>query len=308
MGAAVDRDEDRPASVVWILLIGLSTFSFSPILVRFAQDAPGMTIAVWRTVFAAAMLAAPALHRVRGEMRAFTRRDLSMIVVGGVFLGLHFVLWIESLYHTSVASTSVLVTTSPIFLAILGYIFLKERLSRREYVAIAMAVAGAALIGIGDLKGGTGPRPLLGNTLALTSALLVSVYLLVGRVVRRKTSWLAYVFPLYAMAAITILVVALALGTPLFGFSAGVYALCAAMAIGPQIIGHGSFNYAVRYVPAAILGLLSLVEPIGASILAYVLFGEVPTAAAVIGMLVVLIAIAFAVLRRGRSAAEIHTD
>lgn len=309
MAARLDQaDVERPSTVFWVLLLGLSTFSFSPILVRFAQDAPGMTIAVWRTLIAAAALAPFAFFRVREEMHAFTRRDVGMILFGGVFLGTHFVFWIESLYHTSVASASVLVTTSPIFLAVLGYVFLKERLSRREVLAIVLAVMGAALIGIGDLGGGIGPRPLIGNALAIASALLVSVYLLVGRVVRRKTSWLAYVFPLYSVSAATILVGAVVMGTPLFGYPPEFYALCAAMAIGPQIIGHGSFNYAVRYVSAAILGLLSLVEPVGASLLAYLLFDEMPTIPAVVGMLVVLSAISFAVIRRGRGATEIHTD
>ena len=308
MAVEVDQQEGRPAAVFWALLIGLSTFSFSPILVRFAQDAPGMTIAVWRTVIATVALAPFALLRARKEMHAFNRRDYVMIGGGGIFLGLHFSTWIESLYHTSVASASVLVTTSPIFLAVLGYLFLKERLSPQVNLAIVLAVVGAALIGFGDLADAGGSDPLFGNSLALGSALLFSVYILVGRVARRKTSWIAYVFPLYTMTALTILVIALVLDTPLFGFSPGFYALCAAMAIGPQIIGHGSFNYAVRYVPAAMLGLLSLIEPIGASILAYILFDEIPTVLAIGGMFIVLSAISFAVLYRRRRAVDVHTD
>lgn len=301
-----DRDR-RPASVYWVLLVGLSSFSLSPILVRLAGEAPGMTIAVWRTVIAASVLAPVALHRARGEMRAFDRRDLLMIAVAGILLGLHFVGWIESLYHTTVASASVLVTTSPIFLAILGYVFLGERLSKQVTAAILLAVAGAALIGLGDLSGAAqaARAPLLGNSLALTASLLFSVYLIFGRVVRRKTSWLAYVFPLYTVAAITILALAVVLDTPILGFSPTFYALCAAMALGPQVLGHGSFNYAIRYVPAAILGLLSLVEPVGASILAYLLFGELPGRLAAAGMLVVLVAISFSILYRRRHRAAV---
>ena len=298
--AGHNDDAGRPAAVYWALFIGLSTFSLSPILVRLASDAPGMTIAVWRTLIAAAVLAPFAAFKIRDEVRAFTRRDYMLIVAGGVLLGLHFVAWIESLYHTTVASASVLVTTSPIFLAVLGYAFLGERLSRQVNIAIVLAVVGAALIGFGDASGGEGDDPLLGNALALTASLVFSFYILVGRVVRRKTSWLAYVFPLYFVAAATIFVIALILRTPLLGFSMPFYALCAAMAIGPQILGHGSFNYAVRYVTAAMLGLLSLIEPIGASILAYILFDEVPAALALVGMLVVLGSISFAVLYRKR--------
>lgn len=308
MALEVDQKAERPAAVFWALFVGLSTFSLSPILVRFASDAPGMTIAVWRTVIAALSLVPFALFRIRDEVRAFERRDYGLILVGGVLLGLHFATWIESLYHTSVASASVLVTTSPIFLAVLGYVFLKERLSRRVNAAIVMAVGGAALIGLGDLSAEVGSAPLFGNALALTASLVFSVYILVGRVVRQKTSWLAYVFPLYTVTAATILVIALVLGTPLFGFSPSFYALCAAMAIGPQILGHGSFNYAVRYIPAAMLGLLSLIEPIGASILAYLLFDEVPSGIAILGMIIVLGAISFAILYRRRRPIEVHTD
>lgn len=308
MTTHVDPKEGRPAAVYWALFIGLSTFSLSPILVRFASEAPGMAIAVWRTAIATITLAPFAAFRIRDEVSRFTRRDYVLIGTAGVLLGLHFAAWIESLYHTSVASASVLVTTSPIFLAVLGYIFLNERLSKQVNIAIVLAVGGAALIGVGDLSGTAGDAPLLGNSLALTASLVFSVYILVGRVVRRKTSWLAYVFPLYLVAALTILVIAIAIGTPLLGYSLPFYALCAAMAIGPQILGHGSFNYAVKYVPAAMLGLLSLIEPIGASILAFLLFDEVPSPVAIFGMLIVLSAISFAVLYRRRRAVEVHTD
>lgn len=303
------HDERRPASVYWVLFFGLSSFSLSPILVRLAGEAPGMTIAVWRTLIATAALAPFGFARAVQEVREFERRDIWLIAVAGILLGLHFAAWIESLYHTTVASASVLVTTSPIFLAILGYVFLGERLSRQVNTAIVLAVVGAAMIGLGDLSGqdGTADAPLLGNGLALGASLVFSVYLLVGRVVRQKTSWLAYVFPLYAVAAATILVIALLLDTPLLGFSPTFYLLCAAMALGPQILGHGAFNYAVRYVPAAMLGLLSLVEPVGASLLAYVLFDELPGLVATAGMLVVLVAISFAILyrRRARAAAPV---
>lgn len=231
-----------------------------------------------------------------------------LIGAAGVFLGVHFTAWIESLYLTSVASSSVLVSTSPIFLAILGYVFLREQLSLRVTVAILLAVGGAALIALGDASGGGGDAPVLGNALAVSAALFVSLYLIVGRIVRRKTSWLAYVFPLYAVTAGTVLLLAVVSAAPLRGFSARFYLLCAAMAVGPQILGHGSFNYAVRYVPASILGLLSLVEPIGASILAYFLFDELPGTLAMIGISVVLGAMALAAVRRPAGRTVGHTD
>lgn len=292
----------RPAFVYVAIVFGVVSFAFSPILVRWASEAPGVALAVWRTVFAALMLAPVAWRTIRPEVRQFSRRDVGLIVGAGVLLGLHFIAWIESLYFTTVASASVLVTTHPIFLVVLGYWWLNERLSWPTVGAIVASVCGAALIGWGDAQGlGGGSDPLLGNGLALGAALLVSLYLLIGRVVRQQVSWLAYVFPLYAVTALTTLAAAWVQGIPLFGYELYIYGLCALMAIGPQILGHGSFNYALQYFPAALVGMLALLEPVGASALAYVLFGEVPAPIAITGMLIVLAAVAV-VVRVERSA------
>lgn len=296
----------RPARVYWALFFGLASFSFSPILVRLAADAPALAIASWRTMFAAGALLPFAIPILRKEAADLGKRDGLLIVAAGALLGIHFITWIESLYHTTVASASVLVTTSPIFLAVLGYVFLKERLSLPVTGSIVLAVGGAALLSLGDATlSETARAPALGNSLALGSSLLFSIYLLVGRVVRRKTSWLVYVFPLYTVTALTVVGMALAFETPLLGYDPLFFLLCAAMALGPQVIGHGSFNYAIRYFPAAILGLISLVEPVGASIMAYFLFGESPGPISLAGMAIVLISIGFAIVYRSRPRAEV---
>lgn len=286
----------RPASLYIAIGLGVVSFTFSPILVRWASGAPGLTIAVWRTAFAVVLLAPAAWVRIGPAVRAFSWRDTALITGAGVLLGVHFIAWIESLYHTTVASASVLVTTSPIFLVVLGFLVLNERLSWTTVAAIATSVGGAALIGVGDAQGvGVGPNPLWGNSLALAASLFASLYLLIGRVVRQEVDWLAYVFPLYTVAALTTLSVAWWQGVPLWGYEAGFYGLCLLMAIGPQILGHGSFNYALHYLPAALVGMLALLEPVGSSALAFVLFGEVPNGLAIAGMLTVLGAVAVVV-------------
>ena len=294
---------ERPLRVYIALTLGVLSFAFAPILVRLAGDVPGLAIAVWRTVIAAAVLLPPAAT-VYPEIRRFTWRELGLVLAAGVFLGLHFIAWIESLYHTTVASASVFVTSSPVILAVLGYLLLGETLSKTTVGGIVTAVVGAVLIGWADAGTVTlGQGALWGNTLAVTGALLVSLYLLIGRVVRQKVSWLAYLAPLYATAAATALGAAALRGVPLFGYSWTMYALCAGLALGPQLLGHGSFNYALQYVPAAIVGMLALLEPVGASVLAYVLFDEVPPVASVVGMLVVLGGVAVVVWRRNRTGA-----
>lgn len=285
--------------------LGVASFTLAPILVRWADDAPGLTIAVWRTVVAAVVLAPVAWRSAAREIQQLPRRDLLGIGVAGVLLGTHFIAWIESLYHTSVASASVLVTSSPIFVALVGYVFLRERLSAATVGAIVVGVMGAGLIGWADagslaVSGGA----TFGNALALGAAVLVGLYLIIGRVVRQGVSWLAYVAPLYAVTALTTLVFAVVQDTPLLGHGWTVYACAAALALGPQILGHGSFNYALQSMPAAIVGMLALFEPVGASILAYLLFGEVPPLTSVAGMAIVLASVGFVVWTRRRSSGE----
>jgi drug/metabolite transporter (DMT)-like permease len=197
----------------------------------------------------------------------------------------------------------VLVSLSPIFLALLGLFVLKETLGRPTVIAIGLAVGGTILIGAGDLGSAspTAANPILGNSLATIAAFFVSCYLLIGRVMRQKASWLAYVFCLYSVVAVVVLVVALIAETPLLGFEPRIYILCALMALGPQIIGHGSFNYALKFMPAALLALLSLTEPVGESVLAYFLFDEMPSVPGLLGMIIVLLAVIGALLPRRRS-------
>ena len=294
-----------PARIYVVLSLGVLSFTFAPILVRWAGDVPGIAIAVWRTVTAAAVLGpAAALGRVRAEIGDFSPRDVVLVGGAGVFLGLHFIAWIESLSHTTVASASVFVTSSPIMLAALGYVVLGERLGSTTVSAIVVAVLGAALIGWADAGTVTlGKGAVWGNSLALGAAVLVSCYLLIGRVVRQKVSWMAYVVPLYAVAAGTALVAAIVKGVPLTGYSWTFYGLCAGLALGPQVLGHGSFNYALQHVSAAIVGMLALLEPVGASILAYFLFGEVPPLASICGMVIVLVSVGVVIWERNRSGA-----
>lgn len=293
--------EARPAHIYAVLAVGVVSIASSAILVRFADEGPALAIASWRMVFSVLLLLPFAIRTVPRQIRAFTAREHLLVLISGVMLGLHFVAWIESLYLTSVASSTVLVTTSPIFLAIIGFFVLKERLPVRVVAAIAISLTGSVLIAVGDSVAADtmpGADPLLGNMLALSAAMLVSVYLLIGRILRQRLSWLGYVFPLYLVAAITILLIAWARGTPIFGYSTTFYVLCLMMALFPQVLGHGSFNYAVKFVPAVILGILTLAEPVVASIAAYFLFAEVPFWMAMAGMVLVLMGVALAILRR----------
>jgi drug/metabolite transporter (DMT)-like permease len=286
----------RPWYLFLLLAAGVLGFGVSAVLIRLVDDAPVLAVAAWRTLLAALMLAPVALVRARGDLRRLTGRTLAWIGAAGVLFGLHFIAWIAAVYHTSIASATVLVATSPIFLAVLGYAFLQERLSARLVVGIVLAAVGTGIMAWGDATGERADS-LLGNGLALLSALLHSFYLLIGRVQRQHLSWLAYVFPLYTVAALTVLPIAWWAQVPLTGYPPVFFMLCALMALLPQIVGHGAFNYAVKYFPVALLGLAGLLEPVLASTLALLLFGEVPGHLALAGMGLVLLSVVFALRR-----------
>jgi drug/metabolite transporter (DMT)-like permease len=265
-------------------------FASSPLLVRLAMStepgAPALEIAFWRTGWAALLLSLPMLLWRRQEVRRLGRDDLVRIGAAGLFLALHFVLWIEALRHTSVASASVLVSIHPIFLALLGYWWLRERLSRPTIVGILLATVGGMLIGWGDAQIGSEAFPAAswGNALAVSSALCFTGYLLLGRLLRQRLSWLPYVGMLYGATALVVGLWFLLSGPGWEARTWRFYGLCLLMALGPQIIGHGTLNYVVRFISPAVVALLVLGEPLLASWGAYMLWGEVPSPISALGM------------------------
>lgn len=276
-----------PASKSWAyaaLGLGVLVVSSSSILVRYAQGAgvPSLSIAALRLALAALLLTPLALARASGEIRGLSRRDLHLALLAGGLLAAHFATWISSLAYTSVASSTVLVTTNPIWIALASMLIFHERMGKGMVVAIGMALGGSALIFFADGGGGGGgtgegmvqPNPLLGNSLALLGALSVSGYFLIGRALRRRLSLLAFIWLIYTSCAMALIAVALIADAPLRGFSAAGWACLLGLALGPQLLGHSVFNWALKHVSATFIALTILGEPIGASLLALLLFGE----------------------------------
>lgn len=286
-----DHRDATPRLVPIALLVAMGIVGFAPILVRLAGDAPAMSIVAWRTIFSVLLLAPLAARYAGDEIKTLAPRDWLFASVAGIFLGLHFAGWTASLYFTSVASASVLVTSSPLFIVIFGWLFLRERIGIGVVLAVIFGVIGAALIGLGDSGDGEFPQALLGNSLALSAALAITVYFLISRVLRTRLSPLAFLFPVYLVAAVVGILAMLLTGASLVQ-PMRVIGLCFLLALGPQLISHGALNYAIRYVPAAVVGLATLAEPVVATILALLLFGELPTGQALLGMLLVVLSIA----------------
>lgn len=273
------------ATVFGLLAIGLGSISFAPILVRFAPDTSPLVLVAYRTGFAAIMLLPFWLWFRNKQNRGNNSSDRLLIAISGACLGLHFTCWVASVYYTSIASASVLVTVHPIIMILVERLWFKRSFATTTWVGVGLAFCGSLLLGVSDSQMEQSfANPLWGNFLALSAALIFVVYLLIGQQIRQKRSWIDYVFPVYFYAAATCLAIAIIFGKDLFDISTvGLWA-GAGLAFGPQIVGHGSMNYAVKYISPTLISTLILAEPLLASILAFVIFAEVPPVTSIIAM------------------------
>jgi drug/metabolite transporter (DMT)-like permease len=286
------------------LVAAVLAVSWAGPLIRFT-DAPALVVAAWRLLFSTAFIALVLLLRARSHPRPrLDGRVLSLAFVAGLLLAGHFWSWIASLSLTTVSSSVVLVSTQPLFVALLSAAFLGERPGRAEWLGIGLAIAGAAVIGWGDF--GRGRDALAGDALAILGAILVSGYYVIGRRLRPGLDLWWYVGLVYGAAALVLVGVALVQpGTPLTGYAGRDWLVFLALAAGPMMIGHTGFNYALRYVPAYVVNLAILGEPVGATIIAWALpaIREVPGPELFAGAALILAGIAVATLS-GRSSAR----
>ena len=294
-------DQGPPFNPYFALIIGVFAVSTGAIFARLA-DAPALVIAAYRVGLASLILAPLAWFKARREIATLAKQDLKLAVVSGFFLAMHFATWISSLNYTSVANSVVLVNTNPLWVGLLTPFIAKERVKRATIISIIISVIGGIIIGYGDIA--TGGKALLGDGLALIGSICAAIYLLLGRDLRRKLSLLPYVFICYGSAAVILWIIVLCLGLPLAGFSRiTVYALWG-MALISQLTGHTSYNWALKWFSAGLIAVSLLGEPIGATILAYIIFNEGLTAHKVIGGIFILAAIYLAASSEGKTVKE----
>jgi drug/metabolite transporter (DMT)-like permease len=265
--------------------VGVVAVSFAAILIRLA-DAPPLVIAAWRLSLAALMLWPLTLAVARPEFRRLSRRDVILVLLSSVFLALHFGLWITSLSYTSIATSVILVTSSPLFVAAFSYFVFRESLSWNIVTGIGVCIAGTLLIGFDNWTQGS--ADLLGSILAFLGALAVSGYLLIGRRLRQRMGILVYSSLTYTSSAVLLVAAALVAGERLFGYPGETYLWMVLLAIGPQILGHLSLNWALRFVSATLITIAVLGEPVGTNILAFIIFHETPRLLEVAGGVLIL--------------------
>jgi drug/metabolite transporter (DMT)-like permease len=271
-------------------IFGITAASTAAIFIRYAQQegAPSLVIAAFRLAIATLVLAPLALGRKRAELAALTRRELGLALLSGLFLSLHFATWISSLEYTTVASSVVLVTTTPLWVALLSPFTLKEPISRGQVMGMLAALAGGVVIGVSDSGASTASNPLLGDLLALAGAVMAASYILIGRRLRKKITLVSYTFLVYGTAALMLVAFMLAGGYSPTGYPALTYLWFVLLALIPQLLGHSSINWALGYLSAASVATILLGEPIGSTILAVILLNEVPGGVKMLGAALIL--------------------
>jgi drug/metabolite transporter (DMT)-like permease len=288
-----------------VLLVAVLAMSWGGPLVRYAT-APPLVVAAWRVAFSVLFIAVVVLARDRGRaIRSLGGRDWALASMAGVFLAAHFWSWITSLSYTTVASSVVLVSTQPVFVALLSVAMLREYPTARQWAGICVAVLGAGVIGWGDFAGG--PEPLLGDLLAVAGAVFVSLYYVIGRTIRQRLDLWSYIAVVYGVAAAVLLTgAALHPGVALTGYPGTDWLVFLALAAGPMLVGHTGVNYALRYLPAYVANLALLGEPIGATLLAWWLPGirERPSVQLLAGGALILLGIGLGFIRRDRKSAR----
>ena len=270
----------HPVLTLALLVVAITAVSSSAVLVRWADASP-VALAFWRTAGGAIILVAPSLRS--GHRPA--RSQWPLLIVAGVALGVHFATWLASLELTSVAASVTLVSTAPLIIAV--YLLATGRApTRPTWIAIGLALAGVAVITAGDI--GAGGDELAGDGLALLGAMAVAVYLLAGHQLRATMATSTYASRAYGVAALSLVPVIVVFDISLLGYDKSTWLAIGAMIVGPQLAGHTMLNLLLKQLGSVSVSLALLIEPLGASLLVWLLLGELPPVAAVLGAPLVL--------------------
>ena len=281
-------NRDLPINPLVILIVGVIGVSTGSIFARLA-DAPALVTAAYRVGLASLILIPLAAWKAGDELRHLSVHEIKLAILSGFFLALHFASWISSLDYTAIANSVVLVNTIPLWVGLLTPMIAKDRLTKGTVISIIVSVIGGVIIGFGDFA--TGGQALFGDLLAVIGAICAAIYLLLGRRLRRKLSLLSYVAICYGSGALFLWLAVMALRLPVSGYDTQTVAAFWAMALVSQIIGHTSYNWALKWFSTGFIAVALLGEPIGSTIMAYLIFNEGLTWSKFIGGLFILSAI-----------------
>lgn len=291
---------------VIIIPLGIFAVSTASIMIRIiqAEEVPSLVIAAWRLFLASLLIAPVALTRYRTELKQLSRQDRVLAIFSGTLLAIHFATWISSLEFTSVASSVLFVSTSPLWVAIFAPLLIREAISRVIIIGLVFALFGGAIVGLSDscsvvdmevhcpkFQEFVSRNAFLGDSLALMGAFAGAGYLLIGRRLRGNISNLPYVFVVYGISAIILILLMLIFGQNPFGYDLEVYFWLFLLALIPQLLGHSTINWALRYLSATFVSITLLGEPIGSAILAYIFLDEIPPGLMIFGAILILVGV-----------------
>ncbi|GAA0311555.1 drug/metabolite transporter (DMT)-like permease [Gracilibacillus halotolerans] len=257
------------------VVIGVIALSLSAIFVRLIEEAPVAITASYRLLLAGIILFPYVFLKKRKELKNLGKREGWIAILAGISLAIHFILWFESLQYTSVASSVVLVTLQPIFAFIGTYLFFKERFSSATIISMLIAIFGSFVIVMGDFQ--LAGDAFYGDMLALTAALFITIYFLIGQQIRSKTSVTTYTFIAYTIGGLFLLIYSLLKGYPLVEYPANDWLFFILLAIIPTIFGLNLLNWSLKWFSTSLISMAIILEPIGASAFAYLLFNETIT-------------------------------
>ncbi len=288
-----------------VVLLGVVAVSTSSILTKLAE-APPLIIAAYRLGITVLLLATPTYFTGAREVRSINKRDLALACLAGVFLALHFAVWITSLNYTSIASSTVLVAMQPLFVISGGYFLYRERVGRWGLLGAMLALVGSVLIGINDFR--IGGQALWGDLLAFTGAIFVAAYVLIGRNLRARMSLFPYTFLVYGAATVLLLIINVINREVFYPYPAETWLWFLCLAVFPTIFGHTLYNWALKYVKAAVVSVSTLGEPVGATLLACIIFYEIPSMMQMVGGLIILTGLYIFIIAQRKSEPLNHSS
>lgn len=279
---------DKKINPKLIILIGVIFVSFGAIFTKISS-APSLAIATYRLGFSSLILLPYVLKNNIKEIKRVSKKDFFICLISGIFLAFHFATWLESIKYTSITSSTVLVNTHPIFIFIGSLFILKEKVSKKAIMSIAVALIGSTIISLGDSS--LGSNIFYGDFLAVLGGFCIAAYMMIGRVVRQRLSVNSYTFIVYSSSTLTLLILSLITNTPLYPYPKSDWLIFLALAVFCTILGHSIFNWALEYLNPAFVSTAILGEPVFATIWAMLLFKEIPTPWQIIGGIIIILGV-----------------
>jgi drug/metabolite transporter (DMT)-like permease len=285
-----------------VLFFGVISISAAAIFIRLAQkEVNSFVIAAARMTFSAIPLIPIVIYRHIPEIRKISKKDLYLSLLAGLFLAIHFASWITSLEYTTIASSVVIVCTTPIWVTLFGVIFFHEKVDKVILIGVFLTLLGGIIIALSESCSNSLIHPvcnfemtqiagnrMLGNTLALLGALTAAGYFMIGKTVRKQVSIIPYVFIVYATSAFILCLLLIFTRSEIIPYRPLTYLWLILLAIFPQLIGHSLFNWSLKYISATYVAIATMGEPVGSTILAIIIFREIPTPLKVVGALIIL--------------------